>query len=170
MGPIRRRPRWALIILLGMVLTVTLQLLSGFLFAMGDNSIYRFHVVDGFAAACFIGGEWIWLLGSTRGRQIATRIFMCSRESRHQLYQQLLCKSAGVAKMRDGLDAILEGLFLIFASITVVFGFLLWRGHGELLPWHRGLAVVLLCLWIFHLMFSIRDHWPRDRRGKRTSS
>ncbi|MHB1280801.1 MAG: hypothetical protein ACYCYL_06150 [Acidithiobacillus sp.] len=158
------RARWALFVLLGSVLTVTLQLISGFLLAMGDTSIYAFHIADGLTAACFLAGEWVWLLSSTPGRQTAARIFLLSVESRHQLHRQLNRESGASKALRDGLDAPVEGLFLIFASITACIGILLWQNHGGLLPWHRTIAEILLFLWLLHLVFSIHDHWPRRVR------
>ena len=156
-----RRPRWALFILLGVVLTVTMQILSGFLLSAGMHWIFSFHVADGLAAGVLIMGEWGWLLATPQGHKVMARMFLFSTETRHQLGRQIRGEIGFSASFREGLDAPVQGLFLIFASITVVIGILLWQRHGGYLPWHRVLAVILLVLWLLHLTFSIHDHWRR---------
>ena len=163
-----RRPTWAIFLLLGVVLTVTLQLASGLLLALGWIWLLPFHIIDGQVAALFLAGEWSWLLGSGAGRRSAARIFLLSAATRRRVARQWsnLGRNWGRdgTPLREGLDAAVAGIFLLLASVTVILGILLWRGAGDLLPWHRTLAAFLLLLWVLHLAFSIIDHWPRRGR------
>ena len=159
-----RRPTWALFLLLGVVLTVTLQLASGLLLALGWIWLLPFHIIDGLVAALFLAGEWSWLLGSGAGRRSAARIFLLSATTRRRAARQWRNFGRDGTPLREGLDAAVAGIFLLLASVTVILGTLLWRGAGDLLPWHRTLAAILLLLWVLHLAFSIIDHWPRRHR------
>ena len=159
-----RRPTWALFLLLGVVLTVTLQLVSGLLLALGWIWLLPFHIIDGLVAALFLAGEWSWLLGYGAGRRSAARIFLFSATTRRRVARQWRNLGRDGTPLREGLDAAVAGIFLLLASVTVILGILLWRGAGDLLPWHRSLAAFLLLLWVLHLAFSIIDHWPRRGR------
>lgn len=161
----KRRSWLALIILLGTVLTITAQIASGLLMAWANMNLHAFHVANGLTAAVFLAGEWLWLFFSPLGRTAAQRIFLLSAESRHAFGKQVRAPLQQ-GPLREGLGALVEGIFLVLASLTVLFGLLLWQGLGWLLPWHRALALLLALLWLFHLVFTGLDHRPRKRSEK----
>jgi hypothetical protein len=161
----KRRSRLALIILLGTVLTITAQIASGLLMAWANVNFHAFHVANGLAAAVFLAGEWLWLFFSPLGRVAAQRIFLLSAESRYAFGRQVRAPLQQ-GPLREGLGALVEGIFLVLASLTVLFGLLLWQGLSGLLPWHRALALLLALLWFFHLAFTGLDHRPRKKPRK----
>lgn len=125
----RRRPFFgALFLLLGIVLTITFQLISGYLLAMGVTTALPWHVVDGLAPAFFLLGEWAWLLDTKLGRVHLKRIFLLTAEHRQVLRRQL--HGDREFPLRDGLNAVLEGLPLWAATVTVALGIPFWRGCG----------------------------------------
>ncbi|MHB1175136.1 MAG: hypothetical protein ACYCZJ_08440 [Sulfuriferula sp.] len=161
----KRRSWLALAILLGTVLTVTAQIASGLLMAWANMHLRAFHVVNGLAAAMFLAGEWLWLLFSPSGRVAAQRIFLLSAQSRHAFGRQVRAPLQQ-GPLREGLGALVEGIFLALASLVVLFGFLIWQGLGGLLPWHRALALLLALLWLIHFVFTGLDHRPRKKLRK----
>jgi hypothetical protein len=165
---VSQRPLWAWLFLLGMVLTVTFQLISGFAFAMGVTAALSWHIAEGLAGSLFLLGEWTWLLGTKLGRVHLRRIFLLTETYRDSIRRQL--QGSDDAPLRDGLNAALEGWFLVAATVTVIFGIALWRGCGICLMGHRILAWILALLWLVHLALSVWDHWPsRSNKPRRTS-
>jgi hypothetical protein len=146
----KRRSRLALIILLGTVLTITAQIASGLLMAWANVNFHAFHVANGLAAAVFLAGEWLWLFFSPLGRVAAQRIFLLSAESRYAFGRQVRAPLQQ-GPLREGLGALVEGIFLVLASLTVLFGLLLWQGLSGLLPCCSpcyGFFISLLPAWI----------------------
>ncbi len=156
-----RRPHLTLLVLLGMVLTVTLQLVSGLMLALGQYWVLPWHIVDGQVTAGFLLAEWAWLLFSPSGRTHFRRIFLLSASYRRNLLEHL--RGKGGTPLREGLNGALEGVFMLAASAAVAFGLALWQGCAACLDWHRALAVTLAVLWIAHSLLSACDHWPRKR-------
>lgn len=148
--------------LLGLVLTVTVQLVTGLLLFLGQGGVFAWHIADGLACAAFVSAEWAWLLASRSGRFHARRIFLLSPHHRRLALAQL--RGHGDAPLREGLNAALEGVFMLAASAAVGCGLALWRGHADCFDWHRLLALVLAALWVAHSLISAWDHRPRRRR------
>ncbi|WP_414041186.1 hypothetical protein ACJU26_03640 [Acidithiobacillus sp. M4-SHS-6] len=164
----RRRHILFLIVLLGVVVTVTLQIVSGLAMAFGFLSLYPFHVADGFAAATFLAGEWVWLLGTPAGRIAIARLFPITTAARRLVIEHLTDLEHGRIPegLRFGLGALVEGLFLAFATVTVGVGLLLVTSSSSviiLLTLHRSLAFGLTVLWCLHTAFTVLERLPGRR-------
>lgn len=145
-----RRGKLSLAVLLGLVVAVTLQLVTGFAlqFGAGGGALLTAHVAGGIAATLLVTAEWLWLLATPAGR--ARLAAFVSRES-------------GLAQWSDG-------AFLLAVSATVVLGLLLasnLRGGPALFPFdpllatHRGLAIAVAFLYLLHSATVMRRRHPR---------
>lgn len=134
-----RRGTWSVLILLGLVLAVTLQLVTGFTLQTrgGGGALLTVHIAGGIAATLLLGAEWLWLLATRAGR----------------------ARLAGFAAPGSGPAEWSDGGFLLVVTATVVLGLLLAcavRGGPALLPFaamlaaHRALAVAVAVLYLLH--------------------
>lgn len=103
---VSQRPLWAWLFQLGVVLTVTFQLISGFALAMSVTAAFSWHIADGLAANFFLMGGWAWLLGTKLGRVHLRRVFLLTEAYRDSFRRQL--QGSDDAPLRDGLNAALE--------------------------------------------------------------
>lgn len=133
-----RRGTLSLLVLLGLVLAVTLQLVTGFLLeANAGIALLSVHIAGGVAATVLLAAEWLWLLTTHAGR---TRL------------AGFVAAGSGVADWSDG-------AFLLIVTATVVLGLLLAAAvhggpsvlpFGALLRAHRVLAIVVAALYLLH--------------------
>ncbi|MHB8249218.1 MAG: hypothetical protein ACYDCX_10100 [Acidithiobacillus sp.] len=158
--PRERRSAWSLAILLGLVITVTLQIFTGIAMAAGWISLLPFHVEDGMAAALFILLEWLWLAGTRPGRGTLRHLFPMASQRWHAAGRQLQGIFLGRPIPTPALNTIVEGAFLLFATMAVLLGLLLVftalpSRFPLLLAGHRALASLLALLWIIHLLLAL---------------
>lgn len=144
------RGRASLVVLLGLALAVTLQLVTGFaLAARPGGTLLRVHVAGGFAATGLVLLEWAWLAGTAAGR----------------------ARLAGFVAAGAGLARRSEGLFLVAVSVTVALGLALAAGlagargvaFAPLLAVHRAFAAIVAALYLLHAGAAAR---ARPRRGR----
>ena len=137
----------SIIILLGLVLAVTAQLVTGFaLMAHLNHALLATHIFVGALAIILTAAEWAWLLATRSGRYRLSGFFAAG---------------SGIAEWS-------EAAFLFAVTATVVVGALLAASlhGGPRLPWgallatHRALAVAVAVLYLLHSALAMR------RRGK----
>lgn len=142
----------SLIVLLLLVLAITAQLITGFtLMARPNGVLLTAHIAGGIAAVVLTLAEWLWLAATQAGRH----------------------RFAGFFDAKGGPAEWSEVLFLIAATVTVVFGALLaavmYLGlrllFGTLLDIHRALAIAVAVLYLAHTALSM--HRARRRRAQR---
>lgn len=141
------RSRASIIMLIGMVVTISLQLITGF-YMMGakihTGGWVHLHVTVGVLAIIFIIWEWFWLLTDEAGK--------------HRL-KTFFGKGTTAAEVT-------EGLFIIVATITIAFGAFLAAGaylgvgfvqDKQLMFFkgHQGMAQLVLVLYVVHLIFTM---------------
>lgn len=138
-----RRGRLSLAVLLGLVLTVTVQLVTGFaLVANPGKDLLIAHIAGGFCAIALLAAEWAWLIGTRLGREQLRQFFGAS----------------------SGITEWTEAAFLAVVTATVVLGAMLASAmhDGLQLPFskvlavHRGLAVAVAVLYLLHSYLAAR--------------
>jgi hypothetical protein len=164
--PKERRSAWSLAILLGVVITITLHIFTGIAMALGWMSLLPFHVEDGMAAALFILLEWLWLAGTRPGRRTLRDLFPTGQRWRAAGRQ---CQGIFLGRPTPALNTIVEGAFLLIATLAVLLGLLLVftalpARFPLLLAGHRALAGLLALLWIIHLLLAL--HAALGRRAE----
>lgn len=131
----------SVLMLLGLVLAVTAQLVTGFVMMAHFNAGWlTAHIAGGIAAIVLTLAEWAWLVLAPAGRFKLRGFF--ARESTAKEWS--------------------EGLFLIVATITVVFGALLaavmyWGAalpFVTLLATHQALAIAVAVIYLAHSALS----------------
>lgn len=141
--PPHPRSRLSIIVLLGLVLSVTAQLVTGFvMMANPGPALLSAHVLGGVAAVGLTFAEWIWLLVTRPGRYR-----LCT----------FLAPDSGLSEWS-------EAGFLAVVTATVVLGVLLAATmHGgiglpfeTLLDVHRGLAVAVAIMYLLHSILAMR--------------
>ncbi|MGH8274010.1 MAG: hypothetical protein ACRES9_07120 [Gammaproteobacteria bacterium] len=146
-----KRGLFSVVVLLLLVLAVTAQLVTGFAMMTHFNgALLTAHIVGGIAAIVLTLAEWSWLAATRAGR--------------HRL--------AGFVSVRGGPAEWSEAAFLVFASVTVVFGALLaaMMYLGLRLPFatfldtHRAFAIIVAVLYLAHTALSMQ----RSRRRRRS--
>lgn len=129
--------------LLALVLAVTAQLVTGFVWMIRPSpALLVAHIVGGTVALVLTVTEWTWL-GTTRA-------------GRHRL--------AAFVAADSGLTEWSEAAFLVVVSFTVIFGALLAAimdldlhlNFDALLNIHRALAFVVAVLYLIHTILSMR--------------
>jgi hypothetical protein len=129
--------------LLGLVLAVTAQLVTGFVMMAHFNAAWLMaHIAGGIAAIVLTLAEWAWLALAPAGR----------------------FKLRGFFARGSGPKEWSEGLFLIVATVTVVFGALLaaimyWGTalpFATLLTTHQALAIAVAVIYLAHSALSMR--------------
>ena len=133
----------SIVILLGLVLSVTVQLVTGFiLMAHFSQTLLSVHILVGALAIVFVADEWLWLLAAPAGRR----------------------RLAGFFASGSGMNEWSEAAFLVAVTATVVVGALLaptFHGgshlpFGALLATHRALAITVAVLYIIHSALAMR--------------
>lgn len=149
--PAPARGAFSLLVLLVLVLAVTAQLVTGFLFAFHPGkALLTAHVAGGVTALAATIAEWAWLCATRAGR--------------YRL-KSFVAAGSGPAQWS-------EAAFLLVATATVTLGALLAAMmHGRLgLPFgavleaHRALAVAVAVLYVAHSLLSMRK--SRSRRAR----
>lgn len=139
-----KRSKFSLLVLLGVVLSVTLQLVTGFLLQVSPQpSLLSVHIAGGIIATALLLAEWVWLLLTHSGRR----------------------RLAGFLAPGAGPSGWSDALFLVAVTVTVVLGILLaciLRGilrlpFGPLLDVHRAFAVAVAVLYLVHSVLAIRQ-------------
>lgn len=134
----------SLAVLLGLVLAVTTQLITGFfLMARPSAALLVSHIVIGLITLVLVIAEWTWLAATRAGR--------------HRLAGFL---GAGTAPAQWT-----EAGFLVAVTITVVVGAVLaavmhfgpGSAFGPLLGLHRALAIIVAVLYLLHSFFAMRS-------------
>lgn len=142
------RSKLSIAVLLGLVLTVTAQLVTGFiLMAHPGRALLVTHIAIGFAALVLTAIEWIWLAATRAGRHRLTGFFG---------------KGSGPGEW-------IEALFLIAVSLTVLAGILLATAmrfglhlpFTHLLELHRAFAFAVLLLYAAHSVLAMRRRRPK---------
>lgn len=138
-----KRGLLSILILLGLVLAVTVQLVTGFVL-MGhvNRALISTHIFVGALAIILTAAEWFWLLATRSGRYRLSGFF---------------APGSGIAEWS-------EAAFLFAVSATVVIGALLAASlhggprlsFGALLTTHRVLAIVVAVLYILHSALAMR--------------
>lgn len=137
----------SILILLTLVLSVTAQLLTGLYMTVTGNKpigLIHAHAGVGVIALVVTVGEWVWLSATVSGR-FRLRSFVSS--------------SAGPTEWS-------EGIFLVLASVTVLFGASLASGmylgvqmssnaRNMIFNSHQGLALLLAVVYVGHSAFSM---------------
>ena len=137
--PKERRSAWSLAILLGVVITITLQIFSGIAMALGWMSMLPFHIEDGMAAALFILLEWLWLAGTRPGRRTLQDLFPTGQRWRTAGRQ---CQGIFLGRPAPALDTIVEGAFLLIATMAALLGLLLAFSFPSCQPPCAGKPIV----------------------------
>jgi hypothetical protein len=168
--PRERRSAWSLAILLGVVVTVTLQIFSGIAMGLGWMSLLPFHIEDGMAAALFILLEWLWLAGTRPGRHAIGHLFPMVGQRWRAAGRQ--CRDIFLNRPTPALNTIVEGAFLLIATLAVLLGLLLAftalpARFPLLLAGHRALAGLLALLWIIHLLLALHAALGRHAAARR---
>jgi hypothetical protein len=142
-----KRGLFSIVILLGLVLAVTVQLVTGFiLMAHVNRALLSTHIFVGALAIILTADEWVWLLATRAGRYRLSGFF---------------APGSGIAEWS-------EAAFLLAVTVTVVIGALLAASlhggvhlpFGALLATHRALAIAVAVLYLLHSALAMR------RRGK----
>ena len=148
--PAPKRGIFSILVLLALVLTVTIQLVTGFMLVAGPGIVLlAIHTGIGLAALVLVIAEWIWL--------------MATRPGRHRL-QGFFGSGTGPSDWS-------EGAFLVAVTLTVLAGALLAAimrlgaslPFAPLLTLHRALAVAVAVLYLPHSGFAMR----RNKAGRR---
>lgn len=130
-------------VLLGLVLAVTAQLVTGFfLMARPGAALLVSHIVIGLVTLVLVVAEWSWLAVTRAGRR----------------------RLAGFVGAKSGPAEWSDALFLIAVSLTVVAGLLLAAAlrlglplpFDSLLETHRALASAVLLLYVTHSILALR--------------
>lgn len=130
-------------VLIGLVLAVTAQLVTGFaLMAHARNSLLTAHIIGGVCAIVLTVAEWAWLAGTQAGRLKLRRFF---------------APGSGPADWS-------EAVFLAAVTITVILGALLAAAmhgslrlpYGAMLTTHRGLAIAVAVFYLLHSSLAAR--------------
>ncbi len=138
-----KRGLFSTLILLGLVLTVTVQLVTGFaLMAHVNRALLSTHIFAGALAIILTADEWIWLLATRSGRYRLSGFF---------------APGSGIAEWS-------EAAFLLAVTATVVIGALLAASlhggprlpFGALLTTHRALAIAVAILYLLHSALAMR--------------
>ncbi len=138
-----KRGLFSILILLGLVLTVTVQLITGFaLMAHVNRALLSTHIFVGALALVLAAAEWVWLLATRSGRYRLSGFF---------------APGSGIAEWS-------EAAFLLAVTATVVIGALLAASlhggsrlsFGALLTTHRALAIAVAVLYILHSALAMR--------------
>lgn len=142
-----KRGLFSIFILLGLVLAVTVQLVTGFvLMAHVNRALLSAHIFVGALAIILTAAEWAWLLATRSGRYRLSGFF---------------APGSGIAEWS-------EAAFLFAVTATVVIGALLAASlhggmrlpFGALIATHRVLAIAVAVLYLLHSALAMR-------RGKR---
>ncbi len=150
--PVPKRGIFSILVLLTLVLTVTAQLVTGFMLAARPGTtLLAIHIVVGLAALVLVIVEWIWL--------------MATRPGRHRL-QGFFGSGTGPSDWS-------EGAFLVAVTFTVLAGALLAAimrlgaslPFAPLLTLHRALAVAVAALYLLHSGFAMRRNKGAKRDG-----
>lgn len=145
-----KRSWYSLAVLLLLVLAVTVQLVTGALLWSGfQRSLLSVHLRSGIATACLLGLEWIWLSGTSLGRDRLRVMF----SSRALLDQRLTGWFLAVATLATILGLLLAGTYRFGWTLPVL----------SLLTAHRWLAAVVGVLWLVHALLAARR--PRATRS-----
>lgn len=137
------RSTFSKLVLIGLVLMVTVQLLTGFALMFHSGApLLAAHITSGLALLLLVALEWVWLCATRPGR----------------------CRLGGFISAGSGLAEWSEAAFLIVITFTAIFGALLAAimklglhlPFGLLLETHRALASIVLILYLAHSVFAMR--------------
>ena len=146
-----KRGAFSIVILLGLVIAVSTQLVTGLtMMVHPGNTILTIHVFVGVLTIALTAAEWMWLAFTPAG---------------HYRLLNYFSHDSSIVEWS-------ESAFLIVVTATVVLGGLLalslygesWADFGTLLSVHRALAIAVLVLYIPHSVLAIMQRNNQNKK------